>query len=562
MMRVAPTLLRVGLLLLGLAFLMPGHFMPWVTFQSQAIAALAAALIALGAAWTARDTGKRLAWPALAGLALLTGAIPLLQWLAGHVSFLSDAVLPALYLLAFALCLVSGATLAAWDRQRWLDALFAALTVAAMVSVAVALVQWTRLGISAVWMAELPPGARPFANLGQPNHLATLLGLGLIGCLRAYERKALGGWVVALMVAWLLFGLVMTQSRTGWLFLLMLSLWFGLMRARLSLRTRHAPVLAGLALFAAAVLIWEPLNRALLLAVSSGIGDRLQAGPRTLIWHQFAEAALRAPWFGYGWNQVGLAQQVVAADMPAVGRMAQNAHNVVLDLALWGGIPLALIWMVAVGTWAARRISACRDLDAWCALAAVGAILLHGMLEYPLDHAYFLLPLGLLMGSVEPFRSATASRLRPVLTLAVPTLASLAMLGWIGTEYLRLEQANRDLRLLLAGVGIDRVRSVPAPDVRLLDAPREYHRFMHTQARVGMSVAELDWMRAVSQRNPFPPAMLRYALAAGLNGRPAEAGLTLRRLCAMHPAERCAEGREAWRSAQQVHPALRDVPAP
>jgi O-antigen ligase len=561
-MRLAPMLLQVGLLLLGLAFLMPGHFMPWVTFQSQAIAALAAGLVALGAAWTARQAGKGLAWPGLAGLALLTACLPPVQWLAGQVSFLSDAVLPALYLLAFALCLVAGAALAAWDRQRWLDGLFTALTVAAMVSVALALVQWTRLGISAVWIAELPPGARPFANLAQPNHLATLLGLGLIGCLRAYERRVFGGWVVALMVAWLLFGLVMTQSRTGWLFLLALSVWFGLMRTRSSLRLRPAPVWAGLVLFAAAVLIWEPLNRALLLAVSAGMGDRMQAGPRTLLWQQFAEAALHAPWFGYGWNQVGLAQQMVAADMPSVGRMAQNAHNVVLDLALWGGIPLALIWLAAVGTWIARRVPACRDLDAWCALAAVGAILLHGMLEYPLDHAYFLLPLGLLMGSLEPAPAAVHRRLRPALTLAVPTLASLAMLGWIGSEYLRLEQANRDLRLLLAGVGIDRVRSVPAPDVSLLDAPREYHRFMHTQARAGMSVAELDWMRAVSQRNPFPPGMLRYALAAGLNGRPAEAGLTLRRLCAMHPAERCKEGREAWGSAQQVHAVLREVPVP
>lgn len=561
-MRLAPTLMRAGLLLLGLAFLMPGHFMPWVTFQSQAMAAFAAGLIALGVAFTAHATGQQLAWPALAGLALVTAAIPLLQWLAGQVSFLSDGVLPALYLLAFALCLVSGAALSAWDRQRWLDGLFTALTVAAMVSVAVALVQWTRLGISAVWMAELPPGARPFANLGQPNHLATLLGLGLVGCLRAYERKALGDGVVALLTAWLLFGLVMTQSRTGWLFLLMLSAWFGLMRTRVSLRLRLGPVWVGLAMFACAVLIWEPLNRVLLFAVSSGISDRLQAGPRTLLWHQFAEAALRAPWFGHGWNQVGLAQQVVAADMPAVGRMAQNAHNVVLDLALWAGIPLALIWLVSVGTWAARRISACRDLDAWCVLAAVGAILLHAMLEYPLDHAYFLLPLGLLMGSLDPLRPASGPRLRSPLTLAVPTLASLAMLGWIGTEYLRLEQANRDLRLLLAGVGIDRVRSVPAPDVRLLDAPREYHRFMHTQARAGMSVTELDWMRAVSQRNPFPPAMLRYALAAGLNGRPVEAGLTLRRLCAMHPPVRCQEGRDAWRSAQLAHPALREVPAP
>ena len=88
------------------------------------------------------------------------------------------------------------------------------------------------------------------------------------------------------------------------------------------------------------------------------------------------------------------------------------------------------------------------------------------------------------------------------------------------------------------------------------------HRFWLTQARPQMTSHELDWMRRVSMREPRPPAMLRYALAAGLNGRPDEAALTLARLCHLHPAERCDEGRASWHSAQEKYPALRAVAFP
>ena len=77
-----------------------------------------------------------------------------------------------------------------------------------------------------------------------------------------------------------------------------------------------------------------------------------------------------------------------------------------------------------------------------------------------------------------------------------------------------------------------------------------------------MSADEVDWMRRVSQRYPVPAALLRYALAAGLNGRPDEAAATLGRLCKMHAPARCDEGRVAWAELQGRYPELRAIVAP
>ena len=98
--------------------------------------------------------------------------------------------------------------------------------------------------------------------------------------------------------------------------------------------------------------------------------------------------------------------------------------------------------------------------------------------------------------------------------------------------------------------------------VHLLDALREQHRYIITPARSGMNDAELQWMKRVLERYPFPPALLRYAVAAGLNQQPAEAEKALVWLCKIHNRQRCEEGIDSWRAAGELHPALSTVPGP
>ena len=563
-----PKLLRnAGLALLFVSFLLPGHYSPWATFESQAAAALGVGLVGLGAALSCAQAGQRVPWPALAMLAVATAAIPAAQFASGQIVFFSDALLPALYLVGFGLAVITGTVWARNAPGTWLDLLFLALGAAAMVSVALALLQWLSIEAAGMWVVALKSGMRPYANLAQPNHLATLLALGAVGLWRSYERRQIGGPVAGLAMGWLGFGLVMAQSRTGWLFVLLLLVWWATMRRRTALRTPASAVLTGAALFAAAIVLWEPLNEALLLQAGGTLSQRLQAGPRGLMWQTMLEAVARSPWLGYGWNQVIAAQQAVAVDMPPVRRMIESAHNVVLDLALWAGMPLALIWVAAVGAWLVAQTRRCANADAWAVLAAIGALLLHAQFEYPLEYAFFLLPLGLLMGTlsvsvVQPGPSSSPCRTVAWPLLLLPVASMLVALGAIATEYLRVEQASRDVRMQLAGFGAASARHVAPPDVALLDGPREYHRLMITPAREGMSIAELNWMRKVTQRYAFPPAMLRYALAAGLNGREAEASRTLHTLCAIHLEPRCEEARATWRSAQQQWPRLIAVPAP
>jgi O-antigen ligase len=549
------------LVLLGLAiyvggWLASGHFPPWTAFQQQWFTALGISLVALGAAW--RSGPWR--WPGAALLMLALATVPLLQWLLGQIAFHSDAILPALFIVGFAMSIAAAANLVLRDPQQWPDTLMVALLTAAVASTALALLQWLRVQAPAIPMYPLPPGGRPYANLAQPNHLATLLGLGIAANLYLFERRRLGPLVSGLLAAVLGFGLLATQSRTGWLFLALLACWW--FSGRRYLRLKPIPLGVGLTVFAIGVWQWASLNR-LLLLVDPGttLDERLSTGLRTTLWRVMIEAVGDSPWLGWGWNQGVLGQLAVAYEHDAGQRMFQNAHSIVLDLMLWMGIPSAAVLLSITGYWLLRQARRCSDGARWSLLLAVGAVGVHALTEYPLDYTYFLLTLGLLVGTLdgfEPGRSVTLPRGYFLILWA----ACVGLLLWVAAEYMRVEESARQLRLVMSGVGVDKVPSAPPPDVRLLDGLREYHRFFATPVQPGMSDEQLDGMRRVAQRNPLPGSLLRLALALGLNGRAEEAARVLRAACHLHPAKRCDDVRESWRASQRVYPGLAEVSLP
>lgn len=551
-------MLALGLVAICLAFLLPGHYAPWVSFQQQWVAALGAAIVGLGVVLHGGSTSTR--WPMLAWVALATALVPLLQTMVGQIGFVSDGVLASLYLVGFALSVVAGASVVVARRAELLEGLCAALFVAALVSTGLALYQWLRLGAS-LYVVDLPPGARPFANLAQPNHLATLLALGVAALLHWYEGRRIGGWTAAVAVAWLGLGMLMTQSRTAWLFVVLTVIAWATFRRKARLRLPLVAVVGGALAFFLAVLLWGTVSDAMDVS-SQALEGRLAAGPRTLLWPILVDAVRQAPWFGYGWNQVGLAQQAVALAHPRANYWFTDSHNLFLDLVLWNGLPLGLLFSGLLALWLYRQTRACTDPERWALLLAVSALFLHAMLEYPHDYTYFLLPIGLIMGMLDATDQSTRIQVLPRSALAVPLVLTMAMLGWIGVEYMRVEEAARQLRFVAARIGLDRVSAAPVPKVWLLDGLREGHRYAITEAHHDMSTAELGWMRKVAQHNASAPILLRYAVAAGLNGQSRQALNTLGILCKMNLPARCAEARAEWERLQLQHAELHGIPFP
>ena len=556
--------LLVGLATFAAALLLPGHYLPWPTFRQEIFAGVAFIVLALAAI----ERSNKVVWPRLAILLLFFALVPPAQYAFGQVEFRGDALLSASYLVALAASMCIGASLARSTlRYQLLNGFVACFVFVGIVSTGMGLSQSLGPAPWGDWIMSMPPWGRPYANLGQPNHLATLLMLGVAALLVWYERQKIGPWAAAAGVAWLGWGIAMTQSRTGWLAVMFLGVWWAAMRARAGLRTPLMAIVAGLTLFALAALLQAPLLE-LWLGPQPPAPDgalpasRLAAGTRWEHWQTLWDALMRSPWFGYGWNQISNAQFAVAVDHPAIGEWAGHSHNLVLDLLLYNGLPLGLLLCAALVRWFWRRVTDCRSAEPWCLLLALFALFLHALLEYPLHHTFFLLPAGLIMGFLE----GSASSVRPALqtskwTLTLPVAGLAVLTAAIGLEYFKAEEALRDLELSVRRIG-PAVSQLPRADWYFVDGWSAYHRAATVTIDANLSAADYENLRKVAPRYPYPVILERYAHAAALRGDRRAARHLLLHSCKIHPLPVCKGMQNRWLALQETDPAVRTVDFP
>jgi O-antigen ligase len=555
-----PIALLFAALMAALSWVVPNHYLPWSSFHGEFLMAAACGLVLLSAL---RPSAPAVVLSPLAGLALVLVPLPLLHLATGQITYAGDAWLGFVYLLGFALSVWLGQRLAAtFGAERVLQAFAGIVLAAALASMGLALYQWLQLRGLGLLAADLRANDRPYANLGQPNHLATLLFMGLVGLIVLYEGRRIGRSTAALGAGFFTFGLAMTTSRTAWLSMALLlpALW--LLRGPARLRVSRGDIVALGAVFLGWLLSWSALNEALLLSSGRAFATQAAAGPRTILWSTALEAIQRQPWFGYGWNQTSVAQSDVILDSPAWGRMMGSAHNLLLDLMLWAGVPLGAAIFIGLLAWGLRHLRMTRDATALCALAALAGIFAHAMVELPLHYTYFLLPAGLLAGLLDGHHPLPWRRAIPVAWVWAPAAAALFLMGAITNDYLRVEDNLRTLRMEVARIGTGRIVS-EAPQVWLLTQWGDYLRFARIEPRVGISDAEVDHMAVVTRRFPFLRAQFDHAITLGLNGRPSEAAVMLRRLCNLHWPWECKQKLSEWRAlAQQRYPQLQAVTLP
>lgn len=544
--------LLIGWAAFALAFLLPGHYLPWTMFQQEAVAAVAGLLLCVAAL----EKSSQVVWPRTAVLALVLAIVPWVQFAAGQIRFLTDALLSSVYLVALGCAIVTGATFTAGPRRgQWMHGLAAACVAAAFVSTGIALHQWLDLPVPWLWITALI-GARPFGNLAQPNHLASLLALGVAGVLWWYETRRVHGAITSLALLWLGWGLAMTQSRTAWLFVALLATGTLLMKRRAGLRT--PPIAVGLAVFVfASMLLADGPMRAGWLQMSSDAAGvlRTQAGTRLIHWSALTEAALRSPWVGYGWQQVAHAQWDVALTTPPSGEALMHSHNLLLDLVLYNGLPQGVLIFGSMVWWVLRTLRCVRGPDAWCQAVGLIALLSHALVEYPLHYLYFLLPAGWLVGSLSILATPTAVQTKRAarVSLALPVLVLASLLVVISIDYIRAEEALRRLRFATARIGIP-MTDLTAPDLLILDGWYHYHEAARKVLTPNLSDADVMQLHDVARRFPYPPAIQRYAHALALRGEGVASQDTLRRLCQIYPQSVQAVMREAWRETQRTSP--------
>ncbi len=456
-----PLLLAAAVLAAAAPSLLAYNVSPSPTFLNQALALACwggfALLLAGGQPALPRLGASRNAWPLQAALALLALAA-LASGTLGQLP--SGLCLSALGLLAAAALIVHSGSAARSARDS--DSLFACFAwgwlVAGLLNLAVGLVQvfapdWP----DGNWIAASNIPGRAVGNLRQPNHLSSLLLWAAICAVALLELRRLRRAVGQAAFVALVFGVVLSASRTGLLSVGILALW-GLLDRRLTRPTRGlllaAPVVYALSWLALAG--WAEISHHV-FGGAARLAETDVSGSRFGIWANTLALIKANPWLGVGFGEFNLAWTLT----PFPGRPTaffDHTHNLVLQFAVELGLPLAAL-LLGLLLWSLLRMAR----QAWAAQGEAGVtrraaamfvlmIGLHSLLEYPLWYAYFLLPTAWafgfgLGGDAAPAAAASAppaARHRWLAPAALMLVLGAAFSVWDYTRVTAIFAADED----------------------------------------------------------------------------------------------------------------------
>ena len=414
---------------------------PSATFLNQALSLIGWGGLLLLLASSAVHVRLRLR----SGAAALLGALALIA-LATIASWLFAGspraiAVSALGIVAAAI-VVAGAGVAVGQSSRAqtvFEAVCIALLLAGILSLAIGMIQVFAPSLADGNFIAIPAQeGRASGNLRQPNHLASLLMWSAIALVWLAEAKRLPRAALAVFGALLVFGLVLTASRTGTVGVVMLALW-GVLDRRLSKPARLVLVLAPVAYVVMwlGLTEWAQANRQV-FGGEARLAEGDISGSRFAIWSDTWGLIKQHPWLGVGFGEFNFAWSLTPFPKRPVA-FFDHTHNLPLQFAVELGLPLAIVVLVLL-LWALWRAFAAGQEDAGprgpmlrAAFMMVLMIGVHSMLEYPLWYAYFLLPtafvFGLALGGKPVVADPAAParrRNRPMLAAAVLMIAGAA----------------------------------------------------------------------------------------------------------------------------------------
>lgn len=508
----------------------------------------------------ARASTISTAWSSTFFLALACALVPWFQWATGQVAYAGVAWMSSLFLLGFALVLRVGAVWENASPGQPIMLLFGAIVFSALVSTGLAMTQWLQLDLD-IWVMETG-GTRPYANLAQPNQLATFLSWGLIGLTWLWGKRHIGvtGWCIG--SAFILFGIALTSSRTAWLILFMLVILLKYWRSYFHQRQLFFAGLFFSACFIASNWAIPIINAEIENSSVGGVAletlqARLASEARPTIWLGYLDAISRRPWAGYGWTQGGLAQIAVLLDHPNWTFFASHSHNLFLDLVTWMGIPAGvavsgfLVWRM----W--RLFRSVESVDQAMLFCLVGAVGIHAMLELPLHYLHFLLPAGLAWGILEARQSGISLPWLGRLPILSSCLLVSFVTGAVIRDYLNVQTSYQWLRYEWAGLATK--GSTPTPEVLILTQWSDFFILSHRELTQPVNTEELRRIENLAHLYPSAGFLMQLAAAQSMHKNINAAEISLRQACQLYGNSQCDAIRTKWAHAALDEPALTHV---
>lgn len=556
----------LAIALLALVWLAPNHQAPWGSFHHELLMAVGLATLCTVVVW---QTQWSMPFSVFAAVLVLAASIPWLQWMIGLLPKSGSALVSSTYIAALALAVCIGQAAAQQPERRFFFVFFGAVALASVLNVPIQVIQWYQWyghGLESVLTLLVTPinaNQRPSGMILQPNQLATIQVWGLIGLswLR-YNRSItfpffLTGFTV------ITFGIGMTQSRAG-----LLEMVVVLPLLMFALRAAPRRDIVWTWVLAISLLVVWSLNFVVVaewLGVRSTAVARLSSidGARIDAWRAFWAAAAERPWFGYGLTDAGYAYVAMALERPDIfiGARFGHAHNVLLDLVLWVGLPLGVLLAGAFAFWLMRRVFTLSvEPGNVFPLAVVVALGVHAMLELPHQFLYFIVPAGFCIGWLCNSAGGQTILTLPRWAWGAAGAAVVAVTTPIVMDYFPYQERYTEWRYESQRVGKRPDIEVHKPLV--LNQIHDELALYRLPLTPNMPAEQLQWIRDTARTVNSPHAFFAAAKALALAGRREEAHLWMMRFNAIMDPKGVQQVKAIWRKDQARYPELAQVPWP
>lgn len=396
------TLALIAAILISFAWLMPIHYRPWVTYTGELYAFFA--LFALATLYLK----EKLKIPALSLPLLLLACVPLIHFLTGQVFFFSTAMMGFIFIFSFWLASVLGYNFSRenYNREETFTNLSYVFLASGTITGLIALCQWSNLDSILPGMVNISGNQRPYANFAQPNNMATFLVMALMSCLYLYEKKKIQTkWLFA-CAAVIVMGVALSQSRTAWVAAIAIIFYLAFYQYKGIIRLKWYYSTAWIVFFISCIVAFPLLSQLAAQAIDADVVQSRDVVARATgdmsrlaIWQQMLAAIQAQPWFGYGWYQTSVAF-VSITDTVQGPVWIRSAHNFIIDFLIWNGVVIGIPFLAYFGYLGYQLQRWVKTPESVIGILMIGTFLTHAMFEFPQHYAYFLLPVGFILGTV------------------------------------------------------------------------------------------------------------------------------------------------------------------
>ncbi|MDH1767709.1 O-antigen ligase family protein [Comamonas aquatica] len=508
-----------------ISFNIPNHYYPWLSFYSELIIVLG---ITPFIAFNLRNTNNT----ALSTLSIALIILLLLQYYLGIIKYKQDLLLYFIYFSYTALTLksFSNAQIVCADK----NAIWFSLVFSGIIASGLCLHQWLSLDLVSLYLLDIKYGSRPYANLGQPNHLATLLLISSIGLIYLRHKKIISIYTYLIATFFICQSLAATQSRTPILGLILVFLYYIYAKTKLKTETNTGQSLILLLLIYFSCIYINPIITATLQLDAQKITlSRDNNIKRIIYFQQGIASSLQNPFLGYGFGNIPAAQINTTLLFPPTQESFNiSFHNIFSDLLAWTGAITGSILIAMLSFLFFRFIKNTNSATKIHPTSAAIAILTHGLLEFPLFYFYFTILVCFFL-SPPPSPSSQKAKSKVWLLLLITTIV---LSCWLAFEYIKIQKFTEIKEYQKRGYVVENKN---LDDILILDIFQEKEISENINISIYQDEKTIERNENYIQREPTANNLFRHAIILFNSGNDKKSRIYIKKLCNIYTENVC-----------------------